>query len=147
MKSNCIYLEMRHTAGASVIHPSALDSCDPQLNYQKKNYDAIGYCKLYWFDEDTDYLARHFVEGSVDAGCCMLWVADGNFGGADYLRMAYVNGRFAQVGDNNSFHRDSAVCADVEGEDYEIQIQGLGPWATAVKAEETRIMLRQGFCK
>ena len=134
--------------GASVIHQPLIRAT---INYQDQSYDAIGYCKRYWFYDDTDYLAWRFVEGTVDAGRYMVWSADGNFGGDyqkyDYFKMAYANGRFSQAGDKNSFHRDDVVYADVEGEDYEVQIEGLGTWTTVVKGEETRLMLRQRFCK
>ena len=134
--------------GASVIHQPLIRAT---VSYRGERYDAIGYCKRYWFYEDTDFLAWRFVEGSVDAGRYMVWTADGNFGGDyqkyDYFKLAYANGRIAQAGDNNSFHRDDAVHATVEGEDYEVQIEGLGTWTTVLHGEETRLMLRQRFCK
>ena len=136
------------TPRGSVIHQPLIRAT---IGYQGENYDAIGYCKRYWFYEDTDYLAWRFVEGSVDTGRYMVWTADGNFGGDyqkyDYFKIAYANGRFAQAGDTNSFHRDDVVYADVEGDEYEVRIEGLGTWTTVVQGAETRLMLRQRFCK
>ena len=134
--------------GASVIHQPLIRAT---VNYNGTRYDSLGYCKRYWFYEDTDYLAWRFVEGTVDAGRYMLWTADGNFGGDyqkyDYFKIAYANGRLAQAGDTNSFHRDNAAYATIEGEEYEAKIEGLGTWTTVVRGTETQLMLRQRFCK
>ena len=134
--------------GASVIHQPLIRAT---INYKGVIYESIGYCKRYWFYEDTDYLAWRFVEGTVDQGRYMLWTADGNFGGDyqkyDYFKIAYANGRLAQAGDTNSFHRDDAAYSTVEGEEYEVRIEGLGTWTTVIRGAETQLMLRQRFCR
>ena len=134
--------------GAAVIHQPLITA---DISYGGKTYSGIGYCKRFWFLEDTDYLAWRFIEGELGGGQSMLWTADGNFGGDyvkyDYFKIAYPDGRIKQAGDTDSYHRDEGAYATVEGVSYEAQIEPLGTWSTVLRGAETHLKLRQRFCK
>lgn len=134
--------------GAAVIHQPLIRA---DIQYRGKTYPGIGYCKRYWFHEDTDYLAWRFIEGEVGDGRYMVWTADGNFGGDyqkyDYFKIAYANGQLSQAGDIESYHRDDGAYSTIDGVSYEVQIEALGTWSTVLVGEETRLKLRQRFCK
>ena len=132
---------------AGVIHQPMISA---RVRYAGATHEALGYCKRYWFDEDSDYLAWRFIQGEVD-GRYMVWTADGNFGGDyrkyDYFKIVYANGRLAQAGDCDSYHRDESAFATVEDEQFEVRIEPLGTWSTEIRGDDTRLMLRQRFCR
>ena len=134
--------------GGAVIHQPLIRG---EITYRGETLSAIGYCKRAWFDRDTDYLAWRFIEGELGGGQSMLWTADGNFGGDyrkyDYFKIAHPDGRLLQAGDTDSWHRNDAAYATIDGEAYEANIEGLGTWSTVIRGEETQLMLRQRFCR
>ena len=132
----------------AVIHQPLIQA---EISYRGETLAGIGYCKRYWFYRDTDYLAWRFIEGDLGGGKAMLWTADGNFGGDyrkyDYFKVAYPNGRLVQSADRDSWHRDDAAYATIDGISHEVNIEGLGTWSTVIRGEDTQLMLRQRFCK
>ena len=134
--------------GAAVIHQPLIHA---NVSYQGTTYESIGYCKRYWFYEDTDFLAWRFIEGEVGGGQYMVWTADGNFGGDynkyDYFKIANPNGNIVQSADNESYHRDNGAFATIDDVKYELEIEGLGTWSTILRGDETFLKLRQRFCK
>ena len=134
--------------GAAVIHQPLIHA---NVTYKGRTSESIGYCKRYWFYEETDFLAWRFIEGEVGGGQYMVWTADGNFGGDynkyDYFKIANPNGNIVQSGDTESYHRDDGAYASVDGVSYEVEIEGLGTWSTVIKGDETLLKLRQRFCK
>ena len=132
----------------AVIHQPLIQA---DISYRGETLPGIGYCKRFWFYRDTDYLAWRFIEGELGGGRSMLWTADGNFGGDyrkyDYFKIACADGRLVQAGDTDSWHRDDAAYASIEGESYEASIEGLGTWSTVIRGEDTQLMLRQRFCR
>ena len=134
--------------GGAVIHQPLIRA---DIAYRGETCTGIGYCKRFWFHEDTDYLAWRFIEGETGGGQSMLWTADGNFGGDyrkyDYFKIAYPDGRLMQAADIDSRHRDDAAYATIDGVPFEVRIEGLGTWSTVLRGNETQLMLRQRFCK
>ena len=134
--------------GAAVIHQPLIRA---NVTYKGSTCESIGYCKRFWFYEETDFLAWRFIEGEVGGGQYMLWTADGNFGGDynkyDYFKIANPNGNIVQAGDNESYHRDNGAYATIDGVKYEVEIEGLGTWSTVLHGDETLLKLRQRFCK
>jgi len=134
--------------GAAVIHQPLIHA---NLTYKGETHESIGYCKRYWFHEDTDFLAWRFIEGEVGGGQYMVWTADGNFGGDynkyDYFKIANPNGSIVQSADNESYHRDDGAFATIDNVKHEVSIEGLGTWSTIIRGEETLLKLRQRFCK
>lgn len=132
----------------AVIHQPLIQA---DIRYRGETLAGIGYCKRFWFYRDTDYLAWRFIEGELGGGRSMLWTADGNFGGDyrkyDYFKIACADGRLVQAGDTDSWHRDDAAYATIEGESYEASIEGLGTWSTVIRGEDTQLKLRQRFCR
>ena len=133
---------------AAAIHQPLIRA---EITYGGRTCAGVGYCKRFWFHQDTDYLAWRFIEGELGGGRSMLWTADGNFGGDyrkyDYFKIAYPDGRLLQAGDRDSFHRDDAAHATIEGVPWEVRIEGLGTWSTVLRGADTRLMLRQRFCR
>lgn len=121
------------------------------IDYNGETLSGIGYCKRFWFHRDTDYLAWRFIEGELGGGRSMLWTADGNFGGDyrkyDYFKIAYPDGRLLQAADTDSWHRDDAAYATIDGDSFEVAIEGLGTWSTVLRGEDTQLELRQRFCR
>ena len=134
--------------GAAVIHQPLIHA---NVTYQGNTFESIGYCKRFWFYEETDFFAWRFIEGEVGGGRYMVWTADGNFGGDynkyDYFKIANPNGNIIQAGDNDCYHRDDGAYATIDGVDYEVAIEGLGTWSTVVRGDETLLKLRQRFCR
>ena len=132
----------------AVIHQPLIRA---DISYRGETVPGIGYCKRYWFYRDTDYLAWRFIEGELGGGESMLWTADGNFGGDyrkyDYFKIVHADGRLAQSADDDSWHRDDAAYATIDGVPYRVDIAGLGTWSTVLRGEDTQLMLRQRFCR
>ena len=132
----------------AVIHQPLIQA---DIHYRGETLSGIGYCKRFWFYHDTDYLAWRFIEGELGGGRSMIWTADGNFGGDyrkyDYFKIAYPDGRLLQAADTDSRHRDDAAYATIDGESYEVDIEGLGTWSTVIRGEDTQLKLRQRFCR
>ena len=135
-------------AGGAVIHQPLIRA---EIAYRGETLSGIGYCKRAWFDHETDYLAWRFIEGELGGGRSMLWTADGNFGGDynkyDYFKIVHPDGRLLQSADTDSRHRDNAAYATIDGEPCEATIEGLGTWSALLRGEETRLKLRQRFCR
>ena len=132
----------------AVIHQPLIRA---DISYRGETLAGIGYCKRFWFYRDTDYLAWRFIEGELGGGESMLWTADGNFGGDyrkyDYFKIARPDGSLRQSADTDSWHRDDAAYATIDGVAYEVGIEGLGTWSTVLCGEDTQLMLRQRFCR
>lgn len=132
----------------AVIHQPLIQA---EIDYRGETLSGIGYCKRAWFDHETDYLAWRFIEGELGGGRSMLWTADASFGGDyrkyDYFKIAYPDGRLLQAADTDSRHRDDAAYAAIDGESYEVSIEGLGTWSTVIRGEDTQLKLRQRFCR
>lgn len=136
------------TPSGGAIHQPLIQG---DIHYKGQRLKGIGYCKRYWFPHDHHYLSWRFITGEIASGEAYLWTADASFGGDynkyDYFKIAYPDGSIRQASATGSFHRDNAAYATIDGKPCEVQIEGIGTWATELRARETQLMLRQRFCR
>ena len=132
--------------GPPTIHQPNLDC---EVHYQGEVYRGIGYSKRYHFEERVSHWGYRFVHATVDDHSWALWSADATFNLKKYAYFKVVggNGDVHEAKLKDSAHRDDAIYGVIDGAEYEVDLEEIGAWDTALQSVSMDSQMTQRFCR
>ncbi|MGE3149309.1 MAG: hypothetical protein AB7K04_09600 [Pseudorhodoplanes sp.] len=120
-----------------------------RIAYKGRTYDAIGYCKRYWYDPPVLYWGYRFIQGPTDDRSYVLWTADATFNAAKYAYFKFLlaDGALLAADIRDSLHRQDFALGTIDGVQYEVTLQELGAWGTILKSDRMDTQLHLRFCR